>query len=181
MFGNLRNIDWIRLRDYMHFFISHHPFCEHFENHTFNIWKLRFCKGCSFAYPGVIFGFIYALNNPLDPLFLINLAAFNIVFFFIVTIFHLKEVFKFISRLLSGIVSGFLLYLIFFEPWWPEKVIAILGLYSLVGLLHYYRIQSFKRTCTKACGPDTDLDTCEFLLPIRDKPSPHSSIVSNSD
>ncbi len=178
MFGKLKNINWVRFRDYMHLFLSHHPFCEHYDCHTFNVWKLRFCKGCTFAYPGIAIGLIYAFNFPLDLMFITYFVGLNVIYFFYITLFSVHELVKLISRLLAGVSAGFIVHLIIVKPWWPDKIIALVVFYSLASIVQYYRIQSLKRVCTTNCGADADLDTCGLLLPIRDTPSSEVSEVS---
>ncbi len=52
---------WLFLKVLFHWrtlrlLLSHHPFCERFENHTYNLGKIRFCRGCLLSYP-----LVYAL------------------------------------------------------------------------------------------------------------------------
>lgn len=59
------------------YLLTHHPLCEHFEDHVFNIRGIKVCRGCTMLYSGMIISIILLLiGSALSGIFVPNFVAF---------------------------------------------------------------------------------------------------------
>ena len=78
---------FLYLRSFGPLFLSHHPECERFKEHTINIGRIKLCIGCFVGYPTAILG-IYMLSflnyiQDVSPHFLILLSITFLLTFFL--------------------------------------------------------------------------------------------------
>ncbi len=102
---------WLRLKLYRHFRFAHHPLCERFEGHVFNIGKWFFCQGCTLVYSGLLIG---ALLFSLIPISLpfwswLIIAGALILPTFLVHFSNLPRFFTRLARLSFGFNFGWMI------------------------------------------------------------------------
>ena len=54
--GNIKKF-LLYSKSFLPFFLSHHPECESFKEHTINLGRVKLCIGCFISYPTAIFAF----------------------------------------------------------------------------------------------------------------------------
>jgi hypothetical protein len=73
-------------KSFLPFFLSHHPECERFKEHTLNIGKVRLCIGCFIGYPTALCSFFLIRILNLSSMFS-TLPFFILSFIFLGTFF----------------------------------------------------------------------------------------------
>jgi len=146
--------------------LSHHPDCEKFENHTFNIRGTRLCVGCLAFYPTfiIIFSSIFLLGffsfNYVKLIYLGILQSSVLLFNFLGLI--KTKISKFITKVILGSGIAFILVGILKSPIILIFKLLILVIFSaILTVLNFLRVKIMINTCKKC-----DLyksSSCEFV------------------
>ncbi len=136
--------------------LSHHPFCQTFENHTIRIGSRRFCIGCYVGYPATIFTLLFIYFARLyiafgsGSFFLIGALLLST---FALSLLHLTESrrIKILQKASMGVGSGFLFWGIWSTPNdWITNFLSSLALFGALFLLfNAYHAYGLHRSCKK--------------------------------
>ena len=134
---------------------SHHPLCDQFKNHTFNISGREFCIGCFIGYPS---GIIVLLVGYLFNIFqfmqtgLLWIIGFILISIYIASTFHSSDAkkIKIFSKVFMGSGVAFLIAAIFSYSWdlWIKFLTIFVVINIILGLLSFKRLKGIKKTCT---------------------------------
>ncbi|MCE7736880.1 MAG: hypothetical protein GPJ54_18495 [Candidatus Heimdallarchaeota archaeon] len=157
-------------KGYLKLLLSHHPLCGFFESDTYNISKLKICKGCTAGYSGIYIG-IYLFITSLIPAFLIIKSVeqyFTIVliagFITLLYEFQRKKIIpRFPIRLMMGTLFIVSIYAIIKLDNWFHKYLIIMFLFFFSNIIGYSRYRKLQRVCSTNCG-ERRLDWCEYAL-----------------
>jgi len=154
--------------------LSHHPNCEQFSKHVYNVGKKKLCIGCFTYYPTIIITIILTL-------ILIDITVPNVIFlfnisflFFLAVILNIlkltkTKLLKIISKILIGIGAGFFIVAAIFLPiHLIFKIIMIWELNMFGGIIAYIRIKGIEKNCLN-CEYKKDWDNCPGMKHVRDK------------
>lgn len=154
---------------------AHHPNCDLYNNHVFQLSDWRFCIGCTGLYSGLIFAFIlemFHVNN-----FPSNIFRFGIgILFFLPAVVQLYykskiKIIKLLMRFSLGISSFYLATFALYE-----KVMILKIIYILIFILSVYiysKLQAKKQLieCID-CKYGEEYSTCkiryDYILKIQD-------------
>lgn len=146
--------------------LSHHPSCESFSEHVFNLGKYKLCIGCFIGYPIAILGVIilYFINLivMLNPT-LLFLCGVILMASFLLSPLKLtrKRIIKIIQKILFNLGGAFIFWWIFTLPN-PFIINFILFFFIfgiLLSLVNAYHAYSFYKTCKK-CEFSFDWENC---------------------
>ena len=145
--------------------LSHHPDCEKFENHTFNIRGTRLCVGCLAFYPTfiIVFSSIYLLGfysvnyEKLIYLGVLQSSILSINFLGLAK----TKISKFITKVILGSGIAFILVGILKSPIiFIFKLLILAIFFAILTVLNFLRVKIMINTCKKC-----DLyksSSCEF-------------------
>ncbi|MHA1308299.1 MAG: hypothetical protein ACTSO7_15360 [Candidatus Heimdallarchaeota archaeon] len=155
--------------------LSHHPYCDTFEEHTFKIGKLRLCRGCWLSYPPMYATILIFLFWPQAKEFLTaNALWFDNLWWFVIGFSILALVgrllgrysrfIKDLSKFGRGSWAGFLVVVIISQHW-GFKIGA--GLIILGGMtyLSFQRGSDMEKTCDE-CEWQSNFDACPGMRDI---------------
>ena len=135
-------------------FLSHHPECDKFNNHTLNIGKVRFCIGCFVGYPIAILGiFLIPLFKipqliPYDYFLLISIILLATFIMSPLKLTKNKKI-KILQKALIGLGSSFLFWYIMTRP--NPRIVNIFIFYisfgAILGILNIYHVLGFVMKC----------------------------------
>ena len=161
------------LKCFFPLFLSHHPDCEHFKEHTIKIGKYKFCIGCFIGYPIAILTLILNIFLKFDKMLLdeyifflsiIFLSTFSLSFFKITE----KKIIKIIQKILMGIGGALLLIWILGLNNTRELniLIAFYTINIIVAIFSIYHIYGFFSQCYK-CETNFNWAICSGFENIR--------------
>jgi len=153
--------------------LSHHPECDKFDNHTISIGKVKLCIGCFIGYPTAIIGIIlinYLNITDIIPNYNFFIIAIILISTFFMSPLHLTRVkfVKILQKFLIGVGSAFLFWGIWSLPN-PVLINYIIFIYTftiLLGVLNFYHVLGFLRTCYK-CETPFSWGKCSGFTTIR--------------
>ncbi len=192
---------WLFLKVLFHWrtlrlLLSHHPFCERFENHTYNLGKIRFCRGCLLSYPLVYaLPLIYLLWGAANDFFTSTALWFQNIWWFVIgfgilaiggrLIGKYSIVIKDLSKFGRGAWSGTFIIVIFSQHW-GFKIGAFVLLFGGLTFLSLNRGKDMERTCQE-CEWQANYDICpgwkdvsEHLAQLNLKPETKPKIDTTS-
>jgi hypothetical protein len=148
------------LRAFWPLFLSHHPECRAFDNHTLNIGKIRFCIGCFIGYPTALLG-IFGIDFfklyrfiPFDYFLIISIVLLSTFFLSPLHLTENKKV-KIIQKIMIGLGASFLFWYIMSRP--NPRIVNIFTFYIsfslLLGVLNLYHVLGFVMKCYKCDTP----------------------------
>ena len=146
--------------------LSHHPDCEKFENHTFNIRGIRLCVGCLAFYPTfiIVFSSFYLLGfNSVNYVKLIYLGMLqsSILLFNFLGLAKAK-ISKFITKVILGSGIAFILVGILKSPIvFIFKLLILVNFFAILTVLNFLRVKIMINTC-KECDLYKS-SSCEFV------------------
>jgi len=148
------------LTNYGWLFLSHHPLCDSFSDHTILIKNHRVCKGCFFGYLGIfstiVLFYIFPYFNYIEYLFLMG------AFFTISQIIKINIKLDILSKFFLGCNLGSGLLVILYVP---DIVMKILFLYFFTNIALIYialRYLKLSKICT-SCSHFTEMPECPGL------------------
>ncbi len=134
--------------------LSHHPNCEKFENHTFNIRGTRVCVGCLAFYPTfiIVFFSVYLLVSPsINYVKIIYLGILQSSVLLLNFLGLAKtKITKFITKVILGSGIAFIVVGILKSPLIFTLKLLVLAIFSAVlMILNYLRIKVMINICKK--------------------------------
>ena len=156
--------------------LAHHPYCDPFKEHTFNIGKLRLCRGCWLSYPPMYATILMYLFWPQARDFMLaeavwimdNLWWFVIGFGILALVGRLvgrySRFIKDLSKFGRGAWAGFLVVVIISQHW-GFKVGAALIVIGGMTYLSLNRGKDMDRTCDE-CEWRANYDACPGMKEI---------------
>lgn len=162
---------------YLKLLLAHHPLCGFYEDNFYRIGKIKFCKGCTAGYSGIIF-MLFLWIFGIIPQFLIFrtlIGYFEIILIIaIIAILYdnqkkKKIIPRFPVRFLMGIASFTSLYTVFvIEPWY-DKIPVIIFIILMINLIGLFRYKKLIRVCNDHCD-NRRFDWCDYALGTRVPP-----------
>ena len=141
-------------------FLSHHPECDEFKEHTINISKVRLCIGCFVGYPTAIFGIyiidLLNLNNIIYPQYLLMLSVLCLSTIVLSPLKKIKrKKYKILQKFIIGFGASFLFWGIrnLPNPMYINRIIFYHVFSILLSLLNLYHAYGFISTCYKCKDP----------------------------
>lgn len=157
--------------------LSHHPPCEPFVNHTFEIKSIQFCIGCFIGYPsmgfGIVSSYFISIQGILDAniLLFLGLGLLSLQWLSLFPITERKGV-KMIQKASIGFGAG----LIFLSAYILIKGSIILKIILLMAIfigghipLQVLHMKKSKQVCN-GCKDKWDLDVCPTDVCFADTP-----------
>ena len=137
------------------FWLSHHPRCEKFKEHTFTAFGRRLCIGCFIGYPATILGLVFAtklIKISEDYSKLIFGLGIGLILTFLLSFTSLTEIksVKMTQKFLMGFGSGCLLTYLFYYPGipaalrWAMVLFTAFNLNFIMNVIHY---RSHNKVC----------------------------------
>ena len=138
--------------------LSHHPECNDFKDHTFQLGKQHLCIGCYIGYPSAIIGLLSGVflieQDYLHPRVAFNLSIVLMLFLILslTNITNIKPI-KFAQKICMGVGAGLFLavsYIIY--PASPTmKFFVVIGftvlLLTPINVLHYIKHNRICERC----------------------------------
>jgi hypothetical protein len=148
-------------------FLSHHPSCDHFKNHTLNFGKIKLCIGCFVGYPAAIISIIltdiaYRIHGVnILPLLYLGFILFLAQLFSLTRFSEIKFL-KILQKISIGTGSGFILVNLFvLIP--SSEVLKVLLSFVFATLLSIpimiLHIKNLHRPC-RGCEFENDYINC---------------------
>ena len=156
--------------------LAHHPYCDPFKEHTFNIGKLRLCRGCWLSYPPMYATILIYLFWPQARVFMLaeavwimdNLWWFVIGFGILALVGrllgHYSRFIKDLSKFGRGAWAGFLVVVIITQHW-GFKIGAGLIIIGGMTYLSLNRGKDMDRICDE-CEWRANYDACPGMKEI---------------
>lgn len=156
--------------------LAHHPYCDPFKEHTFNIGKLRLCRGCWLSYPPMYATILFYLFWPQARDFMLgeavwimdNLWWFVIGFGILALVGRLigrySRFIKDLSKFGRGAWAGFLVVVMITQHW-GFKIGAALIFIGGMTYLSLNRGKDMDRTCDE-CEWHANYDACPGMREI---------------
>ncbi len=164
---------WLYLKSFFPMFLSHHPECDKFEDHTIKIAGLKLCIGCFIGYPTAILTFLvlnYFSFIKLIPIQLTLLLGIVFISFFFLSPLNLikNRNSKICQKVIIGIGAALLLMWIMELPNLKRVnlYIAYNTLYFLLLVLNLYHVYGNLNKCYK-CETPFDWGRCSGFCSIR--------------
>jgi hypothetical protein len=147
-------------KSFLPFFLSHHPECESFKEHTINLGRVKLCIGCFVSYPTAIFAFflIRILNLHFlfstQPFFILSLIFLGTFFLSPLNLTKYKKI-KIIQKFLIGIGVAIMFNWIMERPYsyFINIRTAFIVFYILLTLLNIYHAYGILGSCYKCETP----------------------------
>ena len=142
------------------FWLSHHPKCENFKNHTFSLFGSKFCIGCFIGYPSAILGLIVATQlieiseKYSELVFWMGIGFTLSILLSFTSLTEIKSI-KMAQKIFMGFGSGCFLTYLFYIPGvptvlkWVTVIFTAFTLNLVMNVVHY-------RSHNKVC------DECQF-------------------
>ena len=139
-----------RRKGYLRLLLAHHPLCGFFEGDTYNIGKLKLCKGCTAGYSGIYIT-IYLFIVSLIPAFLLikSIQQYLIIVLiagFITILYEIQPkriIPRFPIRLMLGILFVVSIRTIIQLANWLHKFIIILFLFVFANIIGFPIAQKY--------------------------------------
>lgn len=154
-------------------FLSHHPECNKFDNHTIKLAGLKLCIGCFVGYPAAIITFLvvkyFSFIDIIEVRFLFLLSIVFLSFFFLSPLNLIKNKrLKICQKILIGIGAALLFIWIMELPNIKRKniYIAYNTLYFLLLILNLYHVYGNLRKCYN-CRTPFDWGKCSGFCSIK--------------
>ncbi len=157
---------WLYIKSLKPLLLTHHPDCQHFENHTFKLGKYRLCIGCFIGYPVAIISviFLYILFGfiQIDSLvmFIIGASCMSVFLLSPLKLTKSRSV-KVIQKVIFNVGGAFLFWWVFtLTPSILFNTLVFIILFGmLLTLVNIYHSYSLYRTC-KRCSYALEWDKC---------------------
>lgn len=185
-----------QLRHFAPMFLSHHPMCQRFSNHTIKIGPVNLCIGCFIGYPSAILSILFwysiipKLDIPLLYYFLVGFFLFSaqlLSFTNLTERKHIKILQKFCVGFGAGLILITMYYLLGAKMTSSFKVIAYVSIAILgtpIALLHYRTMKLTCNTCDFKWNPQyCHIDMClaDIKYAYYGNPTPDSTLDQNQD
>jgi hypothetical protein len=160
-------------KSFLPFFLSHHPECESFKEHTLKAGKIKLCIGCFIGYPTAvgtfflirIFNFYFLLST--QPFFILSLVLLGTFFLSPLKLTKYKKI-KIIQKFLIGIGAAMLINWIMERPY--SNIInmrmAFIVFYFLFIILNFYHVYGILGSCY-TCETPFNWGRCAGFCNIR--------------
>ncbi|QEE16284.1 hypothetical protein DSAG12_02114 [Promethearchaeum syntrophicum] len=146
------------LKNYGSLFLSHHPSCSQYQNHTINISKIRLCIGCFIGYPSALLSifvgiyFIYPAITQKFYILFFGVFLFLSQFLSLTKLTEIKSI-KIIQKFLMGFGVGQVLVVSYYWIQGPV-LLKIIGVWSVIllfmgpiSLMHYLNMRNTCENC----------------------------------
>lgn len=127
---------------------AHHPTCDHFSDHWFELHNYKICKGCFVMYLGFFIGIIFELifldyfTQLIRIIGGIALFVLNIIYFVID-----ERRMRLFLRFLLGLAISFLISFVYFQESFLHKFIGIL---IFITVIYFYSV--FRHRSSSFCS-----------------------------
>lgn len=163
------------IRSFLPFFLSHHPECERFKEHTLNLGKLKLCIGCFIGYPTAVcvFFLIRILNLHIlfstQPFFILSLIFLGTFFLSPLNLAKYKKI-KIFQKFLIGMGTAMLFNWIMERPfsYFINLRTAFIVFYMLLTLLNIYHAYGILGSCY-VCETPFNWGKCSGFCTIRNR------------
>ncbi|MHA2007846.1 MAG: hypothetical protein ACXABO_04900 [Promethearchaeota archaeon] len=160
-------------KSFLPFFLSHHPECENFKEHTLNFGKIKLCIGCFIGYP-TAFGALLLIqvldlgNFFYSPFFLVLSVIFLGTFIFSLVHLTKNKTVKIIQKILIGLGAALLFNWIMKLPnlFRVNLRIAFITFNILLVVLNLYHVYGILGSCYK-CNTPFNWGICPGFYNIR--------------
>lgn len=148
------------------FAFAHHPTCEPFRDHLYNIKGVWICKGCAITYPMVLLVFLFSIviDISFSISFTIVIAGLLITMTLSINIFHKK--FAFIKRIFFGLFTGSFIYFFFSHGDFIVLIFGLIILYIILLVFSVIRYFHMKNTCS-SCVYLGDWNKCDGFIDMK--------------
>lgn len=147
-------------KSFLPFFLSHHPECKSFKEHTLKCGKVNLCIGCFIGYPTALVALIlirisnlrFLFNTPIS--FILSLLFIGSFFLSPLNLTKYKKI-KIFQKFLIGIGSALLFNWIMERPY-PFNInfrTAFIVFYIQLVLLNIYHVYGILNSCYKCETP----------------------------
>ncbi len=160
---------WKRAKDPKAMVFSHHPPCNKYRTHTFQIRYYNFCIGCFIGYPAAVGGIILStwlyLSQSISLFLLLGIGILCYLTF-LLSFSKYSEIkwVKIAQKFAIGLGSGFILVFIFFifEVWIIFKIIIGFGFFvALLQPIRTFHKAKLIAVCNACQVKDTDPNCIE--------------------
>jgi hypothetical protein len=165
---------------FLPFFLSHHPECANFKEHTLNFGTKRFCIGCFIGYPTGLMTFIifsiFDISKLISSLSIIIISLTCLATFFLSPLNLVKnKKLKIFQKFIIGVGAALLIYWILELPNSRSVNLRItfIALNILLTVLNLYHVYGILKTCYK-CECPFDWGNCSGFCSIRDRMENHN-------
>lgn len=166
---------FLYIKSFLPFFLSHHPECERFKEHTLNLGKVRLCIGCFIGYPTAICAFflIRFLNLHLlfsaQPFFILSLIFLGTFFLSPLNLTKYKKI-KIFQKILIGIGAAILFNWIMERnfSYFINIRTAFIVFYILLTVLNLYHAYGILSSCY-TCETPFNWGKCSGFCTIRNR------------
>ena len=126
---------FLRFQIILPYYFSHHPLCEEYSQEVISSGQWVICRGCAFTYTSLlIFAFSDLVFNPFQKLSLVEgipLALLVTIPVWIGLFYSFQSrIIKDLFRICLGGGWGISVAEMWLRPWWPDKIVIILGIIS---------------------------------------------------
>ena len=163
------------LKSFLPFFLSHHPECANFKEHTIKCGKVKLCIGCFVGYPTAVVALFLIRISFLRILFSTHLS-FMLSLLFIGSFFlsplnltKYKKI-KIVQKILIGFGAAMLFNWILERPSSNSTNLrtAFITFYILLMGLNLYHVYGILGSCYK-CATPFNWGKCSGFCSIRDR------------
>lgn len=152
-----------RLQIILPYYFAHHPLCEDYSQEVISSGQWVICRGCAFTYTSLL---IFAISDLVfQPFQKLNLYEGIFLSLLITSPVWIGLFYSFQSRIIKDLFRivlgagwGISLVEMWLRPWWPDKIVIILGIISFwLVFIRIRRSRLRKRTSLcNACPQKTD-------------------------
>ena len=173
-FGRIKKF-FLYGKSFLPFFLSHHPECESFKEHTLNLGKVKLCIGCFIGYPTAICAFflIRILNLhrlfSTQPSFILSLIFLGTFFLGPLNLTKYRKI-KIFQKILIGMGVAMLFNWIMERPfsYFINLRTAFIIFYILLIILNLYHAYGILGSCY-ACKTPFNWGKCSGFCTIRNR------------
>jgi hypothetical protein len=145
---------------------AHHPTCNLFKNHVYNIKNIWICKGCAVTYPLSIITFVIAFIVHLELSTALTVTLIMFCISIVTTLGIIPSKLAFIKRIILGLFSGLYFYCFVINGRLEIFVIGLILFYFIFLFFIIIRYINLTKTCQN-CIYEGDWEKCEGFFELK--------------
>jgi len=148
------------------FAFAHHPMCESFKDHLYNVRGVWICRGCAVAYPVTILTLLSSFVTQISLKVSFTIAVIALLITIIISISFYHEKLAFMKRLFFGMFIGAIIYFLLLYKDLSVLICGLIFLNAILTLFSLIRYVHMKKICD-SCVYSGDWNKCVGFLEIR--------------